>query len=296
MMSVVLVAATGASVRISQLTVYPVKSLRGISLDRARLTPEGLAWDRRWMVVDDVGRFVTQRQLPAMARIAVALEEGALVLRHPRVESLRIALADQGQARLAVHVWDDRCEALDEGAEARAWLGRVLGDLKGSGLRLVRVAPEHRRAVDPHYLAAGEVAHTGFADGYPFLVVGEASLDEVNRNLAAKGLAPVPMGRFRPSLVVDDATAFAEDGWDTLAAADGAWRLGLRKPCQRCRITTVDQASGEIPVPGEPLRTLVETNTRAAPGGYFGQNAILLAGEGEMLRVGDRAVAGRSAE
>lgn len=273
--------------KITQLNIYPVKSLGGIALDAAELTAEGLAWDRRWMVVDDVGRFVTQRQLPAMASIRVRFEADALVLTHPAAVPLRVPLAEGALPRLPVYVWEDCCEALDEGAEARDWLGAVLGDWRGSGLRLVRFAPDYRRPVESHFLAPGEQAHTGFADGYPFLVVGEASLAEVNRRLAAKGLEPVPMSRFRPSIVVDHETPFVEDGWDTLAAADGTWRLGLRKPCQRCKITSVDQQSGEIAVPGEPLRTLVEMNARLAPGGYFGQNAILLAGEGRTIAVGE---------
>ncbi|WP_373184003.1 MOSC domain-containing protein [Halomonas campaniensis] len=278
--------------RITQLNIYPVKSLGGIALNEAELTAEGLAHDRRWMVVDDIGRFVTQRQLPAMASVRVTLEPDALVLTHPEASSLRVPLEAGERSRLPVYVWEDRCDALDEGAEAREWLGAVLGDVKGSGLRLVRFAPDHRRPVEPHHLAPGERAHTAFADGYPLLVVSEGSLGEVNRRLAAKGLDPVPMSRFRPSLVVDDANPFAEDGWDTLAAADGAWRLGLRKPCQRCKITTVDQQSGVIAVPGEPLRTLVEMNNRLAPGGYFGQNAIVLAGAGARLSVGDDIIAG----
>ncbi|MDR5891436.1 MOSC N-terminal beta barrel domain-containing protein [Halomonas mongoliensis] len=281
--------------RITQLAIYPVKSLGGIALDDARLTTEGLAWDRRWMVVDDVGRFVTQRQLPAMASIRVSLENDALVLAHPGMAPLRVALSDRQQERLSVYVWEDRCDALDEGIDARDWLAAVLGDLRGSRLRLVRFAPEHRRRVEPHHLAAGEVAHTGFADGYPVLVASMASLAELNRRLAAKGLAPVPMSCFRPNIVIEGAEPFAEDGWHALGAADGRWRLGLRKPCQRCKITTVDQQSGEIPVPGEPLRTLVEMNPRLAPGGYFGQNAIPLAGRGARLAVGDTLVASPAA-
>lgn len=277
--------------KITQLNIYPVKSLGAIALDEVELTLEGLAWDRRWMVVDDVGRFVTQRQLPAMAAICVSLEADALVLRHPDAEALRVPLKGEGQQRLWVNVWDDRCAALDEGGEAREWLRVVLGDIRGSGLRLVRFAPDHRRRVEPHFLASGEQAHTGFADGYPFLVVGEASLDALNHRLASKKLESVPMSRFRASIVVDHAAPFAEDDWHELAAADGGWRLGLRKPCQRCKITTVDQRSGEIVVPGEPLRTLVEMNTRLAPGGYFGQNAILLLGDGARLVVGDSVVA-----
>ncbi len=273
--------------QITELTIYPVKSLGGIAMASAPLTPKGLAWDRRWMVVDDVGRFVSQRQLPAMARIRVALADDALVLSHPGSEPLRVPLAAEGQPRLSAWVWEDRCDALDEGAEAAAWLGAVLGGLRGSRLRLVRMAPDHRRRVEPHFLAPGEAAHTAFADGYPVLVTTMASLDALNRRLAGKGLAPVPMSRFRPNLVIAGSEPFAEDGWRELAAADGRWRLGLRKPCQRCKVTTVDQQSGEIAVPGEPLRTLVEMNRRFAPGGYFGQNAILLAGEGGSLAVGE---------
>ena len=274
---------------ITQLNVYPVKSLRGISLDRAEVTERGLAHDRQWMVVDDIGRFVTQRQLPRMARIAVRLSDESLVLEHPEASPLHVPLGREDQPRLPVHVWDDQCQALDEGAEAAEWLGAVLGDFKGSGLRLVRFAPDQRRGVETQFLAPGEQAHTAFADGYPFLVVSEASLAEVNRVLQAKGLAPVPMTRFRPSIVVDAAEPFAENGWGELVLQEGAVRLGLRKPCQRCKITTVDQATGQIAVPGEPLGTLVQMNTRLAPGGYFGQNAILLAGEGRTIAVGEPA-------
>lgn len=273
--------------KITQLNIYPVKSLRGITLDRVEIGPWGLVHDRLWMVVDDIGRFVTQRQLPHMARIEVRLEAGALVLEHPEATSLRLPLSRDDQPRLPVYIWDDLCEALDEGPQAAAWLGGVLGDYQGSGLRLVRLAPDHRRRVEPRFLQPGETPHTAFADGYPFLVTTEASLAEVNRRLAGKGLAPVPMARFRPNIVVEGAAPFAEDDWTSLATHDGAVRLGLRKPCQRCKITTVDQATGEIAVPGEPLRTLVEMGTRPAPGGYFGQNAILLAGEGLTLGLGD---------
>jgi len=278
-------------VHIAQLHVYPVKSLRGIALEQAELGVRGLPWDRRWMVVDDVGRFVTQRQMPRMAQVAVRLEADALVLEHPEAPPLSIELACNDQAPLTAHVWEDRCRALDEGAEAAGWLTSVLGDLKGSGLRLVRFAPDERRAVDARYLR-GEGAHTAFADGFPFLVTSEASLAAVNATLAEKGLDPVPMSRFRPNIVVAGAAGFAENGWDELHGTGGRYRLGLRKACQRCKITTVDQHSGEIRVPGEPLRTLVEMSAHLGkPGGFFGQNATLLAGEGETLRVGESLTA-----
>ncbi|MCG6657470.1 MOSC domain-containing protein [Halomonas campisalis] len=273
--------------KITQLNVYPVKSLRGIALERAVLEPRGLAYDRQWMVVDDAGRFVTQRQLPRMAQVSVSLEADSLVLEHPEAESLAIELARSDRPRLTAYVWDDACQALDEGEEAADWLTGVLGELRGSRLRLVRFAAPHRRRVADDFLRPGDVAHTAFADGFPFLVTSEASLTALNEVLRAKGLSPVPMSRFRPNIVVQGALPFAENGWDTLSAAAGHIRLGIRKPCQRCKITTVDQHSGEIAVPGEPLRTLVAMNTVAAPGGYFGQNAILLAGEGATMALGD---------
>ncbi|MGM1051618.1 MAG: MOSC domain-containing protein [Pseudomonadota bacterium] len=277
--------------RITQLNIYPVKSLGGISLDAAQLTAEGLAWDRRWMVVDDMGRFVTQRQLPRMAQVRPHREDDALVLCHPEAEPLRVPLSTKATERLPVYVWEDRCEALDEGGEARDWLARVLGDLRGSGLRLVRFAPNHRRRVEPDFLAAGEQVHTGFADGYPFLVATTASLAMLNRALEASGGEVLPMDRFRPNIVIEGAEPFAEDGWREIAA-DG-WRLGLRKPCQRCKITTVDQQNGEIRHPGEPLKTLMALKPGLAwKGALFGQNTILLEGEGATIAVGDSLMVG----
>lgn len=277
---------------ITQLNIYPVKSLQGITLQEAELDPRGLAWDRRWMVVDDTGRFVTQRQLPRMAQIAVRLEDEALVLEHPAASPLTVPLSfdespRDGRPRLEVEIFKDRCPGLDEGDQAAGWLTEVLGRFKDKGLRLVRFADDHRREVEPDHLR-GESAHTAFADGYPFLVANEASLAALNEVLRGKGLEPVPMSRFRPNIVVAGATPFAENGWDSLVAAERGYSLGLRKPCKRCQIPTVDQHTGEIPRPGEPLQTLVEMKTQPTlKGGHFGQNAILLAGEGATIRVGD---------
>ncbi|WP_043515918.1 MOSC domain-containing protein [Halomonas sp. BC04] len=276
--------------RISGIHLYPVKSLKGIALERAVLGERGIAHDRNWMVVDDVGRFVTQRQVPTMARIAVRLENDRLLLEHPGVAPLSIELARSDQPTLTVYVWEDACRALDEGAEASRWLTSVLGDWKGSGLRLVRFAPDERRAVEPFY-QQGESAHTAFADGYPFLIASQASLTALNQVLQGKGLAPLPMNRFRPNIVVEGAAPFAEDGWSELASFEGNYRFGIRKPCQRCKITTVDQSSGSIATPGEPLKTLIEMRTQPfRPGAYFGQNATLLEGRDQLIAVGDSLV------
>lgn len=273
--------------RISELNVYPVKSLGGIRLEQATLGVRGLAFDRHWMVVDQVGRFVTQRQLPGMARISVRLESDSLVLEHAEAEPLTISLERRDQPGLTAYVWDDICQALDEGPQASEWLGRVLGDLRGSSLRLVRFDDKHHRPVESRYLQ-GEEAHTAFADGYPFLIATQGSLEALNHVLQQKGLMPLPMNRFRPNIVLEGSPGFAEDGWSELASLDDKYRFGLRKPCQRCKITTIDQATATIDVPGEPLQTLIEMKTQPLrPGAYFGQNATLLGGEGRTIAVGD---------
>lgn len=277
--------------RITQLNIYPVKSLRGIALEEAKLVETGLAHDREWMLVDSVGRFVTQRELPAMATISVFLDAETLRLEHPSREPLCVPLGTpetlDERLRHTVYVWKDRCEALDEGDEASRWLTDVLGELKGSQLRLVRFAPEHRREVEGDFLKPNEQSHTRFADGYPLLVVNTASLNALNKQLAEQGVEAVPMNRFRPNIVVEGEPAFAEVSWAELMTA-GKGRLGLRKPCQRCKIITQDQHSGVAPAPKEPLRSLVLMGTQPGwRGAFFGQNAIVLEGVGTTLRVGE---------
>ncbi|SHJ88758.1 MOSC domain-containing protein [Halomonas caseinilytica] len=274
--------------RITQLNIYPVKSLRGIGLEAASITARGFAFDRHWMVVDDDNRFVTQRELPAMAQVVVRLESHALILEHAdAAEPLVIELERNEVApRLEVRIWKEVCEALDEGSRASDWLTEVLGRPGGSRLRLVRFPDDQRRDIESDYLR-GESAQTGFADGYSFLVTSEASLAALNARLLDKGLDEVPMSRFRPNIVVQGEAAFDEREWDELGNEEV--RLGLRKPCKRCKIITQDQRTGDAPTPKEPLKTLVEMATQPGwKGAFFGQNAILLAGEGRELRVGDR--------
>ncbi|CAM3909357.1 MOSC N-terminal beta barrel domain-containing protein [Vreelandella rituensis] len=271
---------------ISEINCYPVKSLKGISLSQATLHATGLTWDRHWMLVDARQRFVTQRQLPALATISVRLDARQLTLEHPSMAPLAIPLALEEQKLRIVSVWNDHCKAYPESREVSRWLVGALGE-QAQGLSLVRFAEEFKRPVEEDFLQGGH-AHTQFADGYPFLVATTASLNALNQVLENKGLAPVPMNRFRPNIVLEGATPWAEDGWDTLTAAQGAARLGLRRACQRCRITTIDQANAAIPVPSEPLKSLIEIgNQPTLKGAYFGRNAVLLEGEGQAIKVGD---------
>lgn len=277
------------------LTIYPVKSLQGISLNDAQLGVRGLAHDRNWMIVDDDGHFVTQRQIQKMATIRVALSDQSLVLSHADVDDLKVPLQLESPVRRDVVVWGDQCKALDAGDEASSWLTAVLGEYKGQRLHLVRFADDTRRDVDPDYLQ-DEDSHTAFADGFPFLITTEASLDALNQQLGERGASPVGMERFRPSIVLRGLDGaghpFAEDGWRRVSEQSGAYELGIRKPCQRCKITTVDQQTGQIAEPAEPLRTLAAMNTQPTlKGAFFGQNAILSSGEGMSIAVGDRLLA-----
>jgi uncharacterized protein YcbX len=274
------------AVQITQLNIYPVKSLKGISVNQSMLQEHGLAWDRRWMLVDAQQRFVTQRQLPALASIDVKLTDEHLVLLHPDVEPLRVALAEpKGNLRL-VSVWNDHCKALPEGEDVTRWLEAALGE-PARGLSLVRFATEFTRAVEEDFLDGG-AAHTYFSDGYPFLITTTGSLDALNQALIAGGESPVPMNRFRPNIVVESDEAWAEDRWATLSEPTGVFQLALRKPCMRCKIITIDQHTATVPAPAEPLKTLLALNTQPTlKGAHFGQNATLLVGDGGIIRVGD---------
>lgn len=273
---------------ISSLHIYPVKSLQGIALSDAVLTTQGLAFDRQWMLVDAAGKFVTQRQMPALARISTRLTAECLVLEHAGLPPLSIPLAPIPDNRCAVTVWRDTCMGCDEGAAASHWLTQAVGQWQGGDLRLVRFAPEGVRPVDPAYMD-GDSADTAFSDGYPFLIVSEASLAAVNVQLLANGAEAVPMARFRPNIVLSGMSAFGENDCKTFTAADASYRFTLRKPCQRCKTTTVDQHTGVIANPKEPLRTLTAMNPYPhLSGAYFGQNATLTLGCGAVIKVGDQ--------
>lgn len=283
---------------VRSLHIYPIKSCHGIDLPAARLGRAGLAHDRRWMILGQSGQFMTQRQWPRMALIRPSLTADVLRLSAPDMPDLDIALDGSQLATRAepVVVWRDTVQARAESDEAAQWLSRFLGQ----PCRLVKVDAQARRAAKPqrvqdwcerHPDVAGAFAgdhHFGFADGFPLLVINQASLDDLNARLAAKGVAPVPVNRFRPNIVLegDDWQAFEED---VTALVDfGAWRIALVKPCTRCSIPDIDQETAQqYQEPGLTLaayRTLEE-------GVVFGQNGIIDAQDEVMLRVGDSAQA-----
>lgn len=272
---------------ITQLHVYPVKSMQGIHLEKGELTVRGLKYDRNWMVIDEEGRFLTQREIPKLATIQIRFSDDHLQFTNSRGNSISVPLEGRRGPDVVTEVWGDRCEGLDEGDEMSEWLTQTLGKYKNRSLRLLRFKNEYRRDVDEKYLK-GEDSHTAFADGFPFLVTIEESLSALNDRLVSAGANPVSMDRFRPNIVIKGLEPFQENQIDQLICAEDRYKLGLRKPSKRCKVTTVDQQSGGIANPKEPLRTLTKMKTIPdRRGAFFGQNTTLVSGDGEEIRLGD---------
>jgi hypothetical protein len=263
-------------ITITHLYTYPIKSCAAVAHERLALEARGPLWDRRWMVVDGNGLFITQRELPRLALVQPNVEADMLRLSAPGRNDICLSLHGARGTIQRVVVWRDTCDAWDEGDEVANWLS----DYLNVDVRLVRMADGFQRMVDPNY--ARTPAHTGFSDGFPVLIAAEASLAELNRRLTEHGKAPVPMSRFRPNVVVAGCEAFAEDSWKTVQI--GAVTLDVVKPCARCATTTVDQTSGTIPDSTEPLATL-NTFRKQAGKVMFAQNAIHRAPG--VLSVGD---------
>ncbi|WP_404816345.1 MOSC domain-containing protein [Streptomyces thermolineatus] len=261
------------------LHLYPVKSLAGASPRTAVVEPWGLRGDRRWMLVDASGQVVTQREHARMALATAApAAEGGIRLEGPGAEPLEVPVPDPGRGTVRVRIWRDEVEAVPAQEAASAWFGELLG----AEVRLVHMdAPGSRRPIDPRYARPGETV--SFADGFPLLLTTTASLDALN-SLVAQGdfpeQGPLPMDRFRPSVVVAGGTAWEEDGWRRVRIGEVVLRVA--KPCGRCVITTTDQRTGERGK--EPLRTLA-LHRRIGDRLVFGQN--LVPENGGTLRVGD---------
>jgi uncharacterized protein YcbX len=269
---------------ISQLVIYPIKSCAGLPVEHATLTTAGLVHhgvgDREWMVVDPSGQFLTQREYPHMALITPQLHEGQVRVAFPGMASLPLERRHlpEDETRM-VAVWDDHVIATDCGCAAAAWLTAVIG----TPCRLVRFRENVVRSTSTKW-TGGVAAETRFADGYPLLAVGDASLADLNARLVAAGRAPVPMNRFRANLVIDGIDAFEEDYVATFRA--GAAVMAPVKPCSRCPIPSIDQATG---VPGPDLLDILgqyRANARMEGAICFGMNCIVTAGEGAELRVG----------
>ena len=261
---------------LASLHVYPVKSCRGNEVDSMELDVYGATQDRRFMVVDEAGRFITQRQESVMARICVAAHGSGLIElslsgdKGSTVVFRPVSAVSAEHAQVDAGVWDDSVVAVDQGKEVAVWLEGVLG----RPARLVGMVEGFDRPTSRKYTPASAAAggQTAFSDGFPLLLISEASLSDFNSRVSS----PLPMNRFRPNLVVAGCGAYAEDQWRTLRIGETTFHVV--KPCSRCKITTTDQETGYRGE--EPLTTLSTYRRKQdvkAPCGdavdvFFGQN------------------------
>lgn len=290
--------------QIAQLWIFPVKSCAGIRCDAARLLTTGLEWDRSWMVVDSEGLFLSQREAPRMAlirpQVLPAVLGGVLRLSAPDMPDIDVPLGADGP-RQRVQVWDDTVSALGTSEAVDRWFSDFL---EMPGLRLVRFDEAHQRPCSTKWStkwSAGAKAHTHFADGYPVLVTTDTAIDELNNRLVKQGHATVGMERFRANVVLGGLPAHDEDAiaelqflpshdsvGGTNPPGEPMPRLNLVKPCARCPIPDIDPATAQ---PGTAVGDALQGYRQDARVGgaiTFGMNAIVTAGAGGWLRVGQR--------
>ncbi|RDH80820.1 MAG: MOSC domain-containing protein [endosymbiont of Galathealinum brachiosum] len=253
---------------LSQLAIYPIKSTAQVSLDNCKMGAFGLDMDRRWMLINNEGYMLTQRKHPKMCLIKSRFEANQLVITAPGMEQLIIPTQYSGEL-ISATVWDDVCNAHNCGQQAAQWFSHFLG----ISARLVYFPHEEVRQVDLDYAKQGN--KTAFSDGFPYLLISQASLDDLNSRLAA----PVDMRRFRPNLVINGTEAFAEDDWKAIRIGDITFNLV--KPCSRCVIPSIDPETAKKSA--EVVKTLAGYRMRENKI-YFGQN--LIAEDAGKLEVG----------
>jgi len=257
-------------ITVSSLIYYPIKACRGIEVQSVEVERMGLANDRRMMVVTENGDFLTKREYPRLAWVVPTINKDALTLSALDYDSIRIPVQTSGSPVL-VNVWSSKnVQAVDQGDAAAQWFS----DWLKASVRLVHIADGFQRRVNPQY-AIDAVDHTGFADGYPILIISEESLADLNTRLETE----LPMNRFRPNIVVKGCEPYAEDTWNKLCSGDV--KLAVVKPCARCEVTTIDKDT--LVRSKEPLKTLGAYRKHAL-GAIFGQNGIPL--NGGRLSVG----------
>jgi uncharacterized protein YcbX len=267
---------------IAALYTYPIKSCAGVSLHDARCDAEGLVHDRRWMVVDECGRFLSQREAPRLALVRAELRVETLRVGAPGMLRIELPLEveeDDPSVFRKVTIWNDLVDAIDEGDYIAQWLS----DFLGRRARLVKLAPDARRPADDGGIGRAPSLQR-FTDACPVLVVGQASLDDLKLRLAGDGAAAVPMNRFRPNIVVAGLAPYAEDHVAT--ATSGSVTLKAVRRCVRCEIPDIDQNTGERT--DQPMRTLAGYRSDPAQGGAvtFGVYCIVSAGAGGTITVG----------
>lgn len=251
--------------KLSEIWVYPVKSFGGISLQESQVTDRGLELDRRWLLVDEDGKFISQRENPELALFRPEIKDSILRITHKELLTfidipLRPVFMGEN-SKIKVTVWEDSIDAFEVSQEITDWFTKLLR----FPVRLVYMPDDSQRKVDSRYAISGNEI-TSFSDAYPFLIIGQSSLDDLNERLQVK----VPINRFRPNFVFTNGDAFEEDFWREFSI--GALSFVGVKPCDRCIITTIDQEKG-IVTGKEPLQTLAKYRNFGNKV-LFGQNVI----------------------
>ena len=271
---------------LTELTLYPVKSCAGIALKEAQLTKAGLAsqlvYDREWMIIDADGVALTQRTHPKMALIVPRIKADTLELRMPGMLALDLALDlpdPVNTPRLNVSVWESTILAFDCGQLCATWVSKALD----TPCRLVRFHSEATRYAQAEWTGAVQ-APTLFADGFPLLLIGQSSLDDLNQKLKQAGRMPLPMNRFRPNIVISDCPAFEEDYAQELVC--GEIRITPVKPCSRCNLPAVEQSTGIVGPDPMDIMSTYRADPRLDGAISFGMNCIVSGGAGQILRVG----------
>jgi uncharacterized protein len=261
------------TLRLTGLVIYPIKSARGIALQESVVDAFGLRYDRRWMVVNPSGEFLSQRTHPRLALVTPEIDGDLLRISAPEMPPLELPLRPMDTVRSRVAVWRDICPASWLGEDAAGWFSEFLN----CACSLVHMADSVVRPADPEFAPPG--TRVSFADGFPFLLISEESLADLNRRLTE----PLPMNRFRPNLIVAGGDAYVEDQWQSIEI--GQIPMRVVKSCGRCVVTTTDQSTAERGK--EPLRTLATYRHREGEV-MFGQN--VLHEVGGRLAVGDPVV------
>jgi uncharacterized protein len=251
--------------QLSEIWIYPVKSFGGISLSQAQVTDRGLEHDRRWLLVDKNGTFLSQRENPELALFQTEIGMDFLNITHrEKAKTIQVPLRQsfsENEKKIIVTVWDDTIEAYEVDQTSTDWFTEILG----FEAHLVYMPDESHRKVEAEY-AVTESDINSFSDGYPFLIIGQSSLDDLNSRLKQS----LPMNRFRPNFVFTGGLPYAEESWKEFAIGDLSF-FGV-KPCGRCIMTTVDQEKGKQSGK-DPLRTLAKYK-KEGNNVIFGQNLI----------------------
>jgi len=260
-----------ADLRLSEIWIYPIKSLGGVRLSSAKVMPKGLRYDRRWMLIDQEGNFITQRVHSAMAFFKLSFVDDQFTINYKGDQIQLPVNAPVSATPNVATIWDDTIEVFEVLGEYSQWFSKRLG----IPCRLVYFPETNPRAVDENFKIMDD--HVSLADAFPFLIIGQRSLDALNKKLKN----PIPMNRFRPNFVFDGGEPFEEDNWRNFVI--GRNRFVGVKPCGRCTLTTVNQDTAEkSPEPLATLATFRKTNNKI----YFGQN--LLAIDSYEIQEGER--------